>query len=167
MNILELGAIGELVGGVAVVATLIYLALQVRQNTAQSRRDGAASGLNFPAQLCLMTESEENAEVLRSGLRDFSSLTPNQAACFNSLLLGLFAAFVGVLDLHKAGLITPDEFEATEGNFARFIIAPGGREWWDQTKQMYPARGVDAVEEAVSKRQLSSITESWGFLASK
>ena len=33
MNILELGAIGELVGGVAVMVTLIYLAVQVRQNT--------------------------------------------------------------------------------------------------------------------------------------
>lgn len=33
MTILELGAIGELVGGTAVVATLIYLAVQVRQNT--------------------------------------------------------------------------------------------------------------------------------------
>ena len=30
MDIMELGAIGELVGGVAVLATLIYLALQVR-----------------------------------------------------------------------------------------------------------------------------------------
>ena len=33
MNVMELGAIGELVGGVAVIATLIYLAAQVRQNT--------------------------------------------------------------------------------------------------------------------------------------
>lgn len=30
MNIMELGAIGELVGGVAVIATLVYLAVQVR-----------------------------------------------------------------------------------------------------------------------------------------
>lgn len=29
MDIMALGAIGELVGGVAVIATLIYLALQV------------------------------------------------------------------------------------------------------------------------------------------
>lgn len=33
MTIQDLGAIGELVGGAAVVVTLIYLALQVRQNT--------------------------------------------------------------------------------------------------------------------------------------
>ena len=33
MNIMELGTIGELMGGVAVLVTLVYLAVQVRQNT--------------------------------------------------------------------------------------------------------------------------------------
>lgn len=33
MTMQDLGAIGELIGGAAVVVTLIYLALQVRQNT--------------------------------------------------------------------------------------------------------------------------------------
>ncbi len=33
MNIQDLGALGELIGGTAVVVTLIYLAVQVRQNT--------------------------------------------------------------------------------------------------------------------------------------
>ena len=33
MTIMELGAIGEFVGAIAVVATLAYLAIQIRQNT--------------------------------------------------------------------------------------------------------------------------------------
>ncbi len=33
MTIVELGALGELIGAIAVVATLVYLAIQVRQNT--------------------------------------------------------------------------------------------------------------------------------------
>ena len=33
MSIMELGALGEFVGAFAVVATLVYLALQIRQNT--------------------------------------------------------------------------------------------------------------------------------------
>ena len=38
MDIMELGAIGELVGGVAVVATLVYLAVQIRQGNRAGRR---------------------------------------------------------------------------------------------------------------------------------
>jgi len=33
MTIMEFGAIGEFIGAFAVVATLIYLAIQMRQNT--------------------------------------------------------------------------------------------------------------------------------------
>ena len=33
MDIIELGAIGELVGGVAVIGTLLFVGFQVRQNT--------------------------------------------------------------------------------------------------------------------------------------
>jgi len=33
MTIQDLGAIGDLVGGVAVLATLVYLAMQIKQNT--------------------------------------------------------------------------------------------------------------------------------------
>ncbi len=49
MDIMELGAIGEPVGGVAVLATLIYLAVQVRQNNEQAFRQNAIA-LNDSAQ---------------------------------------------------------------------------------------------------------------------
>ena len=35
MNIMELGALGEFVGSVGVIATLVYLAVQIRQNSRQ------------------------------------------------------------------------------------------------------------------------------------
>ena len=33
MTIIELGALGEFLGSIAVLATLVYLAMQIRQNT--------------------------------------------------------------------------------------------------------------------------------------
>ncbi len=44
MDVMELGAIGELVGGVAVIATLIYLAIQVR-HTAESNLASTQFGI--------------------------------------------------------------------------------------------------------------------------
>ncbi len=43
MDIMELGAIGELVGGVAVVASLLYVGLQVRQSNAINRAESVRS----------------------------------------------------------------------------------------------------------------------------
>ena len=37
-NIVELGAIGELVGGMAVIGSFLYVGLQIRQNTRAVKR---------------------------------------------------------------------------------------------------------------------------------
>ena len=58
MNIMELGAIGELVGGVAVIGSLIYVGLQVRQSNAQAVRANQ------------IAKSESN----RSLARDFNAI---------------------------------------------------------------------------------------------
>ena len=45
MTLQDLGNIGELVGGFAVVISLIYLAIQVRQNTQQMQENSRVSRL--------------------------------------------------------------------------------------------------------------------------
>ena len=46
MDIMELGAIGELVGGVAVLVTLIYLAMQMRQGNEIAKADAVYKAVN-------------------------------------------------------------------------------------------------------------------------
>ena len=43
MDIMELGAIGELVGGVAVIGSLLYVGLQVRQSNQLNRAESVRS----------------------------------------------------------------------------------------------------------------------------
>ncbi len=48
MNIMELGAIGELVGGLAVLVTLVYLAVQVRHTRTDRRPSASRSPCKQP-----------------------------------------------------------------------------------------------------------------------
>ncbi len=43
MTVVELGALGEFFGSIVIVVTLVYLAIQVRQNTAQQKREETVS----------------------------------------------------------------------------------------------------------------------------
>ena len=43
MTIVELGALGEFLGSILTLATLAYLAVQIRQNTAQQKREELVS----------------------------------------------------------------------------------------------------------------------------
>ncbi len=65
MTITELGALGEFVGAFAVVATLAYLAIQVRQNTGMMRAQiyQARSDAGQRYQL-FVAGSEEMSEIL-------------------------------------------------------------------------------------------------------
>ncbi len=59
MNWTALGAIGELVGGVVVVVTLIYLAVQIRQNTRATHAHATASVASEMEQVLLAIAQDD------------------------------------------------------------------------------------------------------------
>jgi hypothetical protein len=64
MNWTALGAIGELVGGVVVVVTLIYLAVQIRQNTRATQAHATGSVASEMEQVLLaIAQNEELSEA--------------------------------------------------------------------------------------------------------
>ena len=80
MNIMELGAIGELVGGVAVIASLAYVGLQIRQNTSAVRANSAqgfADSIN--AVQLQISSGGETARAWRRFYEEPESLTALRA----------------------------------------------------------------------------------------
>ena len=74
MDIMELGAIGELVGGVAVIGSLIYVGLQVRQSNHQNSSESTrALMLAYNGVLKELSESSF-ADLFRRGSYDYAAL---------------------------------------------------------------------------------------------
>lgn len=67
MNIQDYGAIGEIVGGVAVIATLIYLSVQMRQANIATHRSMYAQAATSISEFWLSQERWE--QLLRRMLR--------------------------------------------------------------------------------------------------
>ncbi len=84
MNWTAIGAIGELVGGVAVIGTLVYLAMQIRQNT------------------------KMNASAIRQSFYDYTTRLPQSGAHpLQSLLTFPGAAVIGLTSAGR--LLCPDQ----------------------------------------------------------
>jgi len=91
MTIFELGALGEFIGAIAVVITLIYLAIQIRQNTNsmnESRKVILAQTRNEMArgvqEICVsVSQSMQLADVVNRSIRG-EELTPTQAIMYFS-----------------------------------------------------------------------------------
>ncbi len=76
MTIQDWGAFGELVGGVAVIVTLIYLAFQIRQNTRAIRLSTShAVTEDFRNTFALMAEQIELADAIHKGSKDPRSIS--------------------------------------------------------------------------------------------
>jgi len=70
-----IGAIGEIVGAVAVVATLGYLAVQIRQNTRADRASSRQTVLDdFYSSLWETARDAELRRITTSGLASFGDL---------------------------------------------------------------------------------------------
>ncbi len=102
MNWEAIGAIGEVVGGVAVIATLLYLAVQIRQN-AQSVRNAASLSVNEGlAEINRRVSNDpEFADLWLRGLKDYGGLTGVERMRFGSYALDILNLAVYVDNIIK------------------------------------------------------------------
>jgi hypothetical protein len=86
MNWEALGAIGEIVGAVAVVVTLGYLAVQIRQNTRTLKLGSIQSVYEkYQDRFRMTAESESLARIMRTGIIRLNDLTEEEQVRFNAL----------------------------------------------------------------------------------
>ena len=79
MTLDDLGNIGEFVGAVGVVVSLIYLAVQIRRNTRSVRASTFQEAVRDVAILSdLLATDAELSRIWSSGLQDLDALKPDE-----------------------------------------------------------------------------------------
>jgi hypothetical protein len=133
-----LGAIGEIVGALAVVLTIFYLSTQVKQNTAQSERVENQDFLNRWSDLSRMMVTDENLMSLwLKGLKDHQSLSEEDWAKFKILYTDL----TGWLSSHwqNRDRLTEDSGAAIFTEYhAYWRVQPSGEYWWKLLSDNFP-----------------------------
>jgi hypothetical protein len=87
MDIMELGAIGELVGGVAVVASLLFVGVQVRTNTREQRAASMQEATRETANTVQYLTGPGYAEIWLQGMGDLQALDPADRLRFSAVLV--------------------------------------------------------------------------------
>ena len=130
MTIVELGAIGEFVGSIAVLATLVYLAIQTRQTkfAAQSAaRHTAAATMNQNSQNA--AASTEYVEIISRGMAD-EELKPAEWLRFVLWMTGMFHVFQQHYLDSEQGL-GDERVWAGEARAMKDLLGnPGVAAWW-------------------------------------
>jgi len=147
MNWDAIGAVSEMIGALAVVMSLVYLAFQIRQNTKQLEQNErisiaasvSASATTYRENRQYIYTNAEVAEIHLKGLSDPEHLDEVERHRFR-LLMSNFAD--ANWDMYAQTVITgfSPETWAGQGHRAvkRVLGTPGGRWFWQRFGQEYP-----------------------------
>jgi len=142
MTIQEWGAIGEIIGGVAVVASLVYLAMQIRQNTRQLALSIEATRLaaferNVEAgnQIRdLFIKYPDVAELYARGVRNFRQLNDSERLRFGMILRNVFSSMQGAHVRHLTYGNDPAGFDGAKRMLDDLVRLPGVRDWLNRNE---------------------------------
>lgn len=130
-----LGNIGDFVGGIAVVVTLIYLAMQVRQNTRSTRLASMQSTMLAAQNVAILpAQNRELARVVRVGLTAPDELDEDEFQQFRYYLMSLLRVHEDMFVQHRAGVIDDETWTARSSSLRTILSTPGGRRLWDSTR---------------------------------
>jgi hypothetical protein len=133
MTFSEIAAIGELVGTVGVLITLIYLAVQIRQNTHAIRTSAVQSVTETVAtNASNIAISPENALLFRSGFADFDSFSDMQKAQFIQIMASILLSIDSVYWLYINKSLPREIWQREENALRVWLKTPGGRAAWEQ-----------------------------------
>jgi len=153
MKLTELAAIGDVVGGIAVLITLLYLAYQLRQTAVIERTAGNRELLSRCRDWVELTTTNPGlAEVLRKALSDWGSATPEEKERANGWMLSAALQGETALYMWRAGLINKASYQGFIGVIVAVASTPGGRIWWDSARIPLGDDISDLVDEELSSR---------------
>jgi hypothetical protein len=112
MNWDAIGAVGELVGAVAVVVTLAYLASQLRQNT-KALRSSTYQAFNDSSFSWADSEIENSAMIANTAhYSSLDELTPEEYEIWRGIMFKAFTVMESNYLHHRAGAMDDDIFES-------------------------------------------------------
>jgi len=147
-----IGALGELIGALAVLITLIYLALQIRQNTRAVQLSAQdATKRNFSSFAHLLASSAEVADLFRKGCADYRALSATDRLRFANLLQDLLYTLATQQQQASQGLIA----ETGVSSRLSFLFSqPGVQDWWERNSQLFGPDFVAIVDGVIAESRV-------------
>ncbi len=157
MTLQDLGNVGEFLGAVAVLVSLIYLALQIRQNTTTVRAGTSAAISESLARLLEVVGSDpRTARLWIRGLGGDPSLDPWDVLQFGLLFGSYMRRIENAYYQQLRGFVDSEQWQTTERTLSSVMGAMGGKSWWARSRHIYSDRFAMYVDTCIAERDAAS-----------
>jgi hypothetical protein len=152
MNWEMIGALGQIMAAIAVIPSLIYLGIQIRNQSRGSQRASAKIFiLHWSDIRRSMSDNGELAEIHLRGLQSFEELDPVAKLRFGSALGRLFLLSQGLYQFYLDGALSPELWRTFERATADLAAYPGVQAWWATRKDWHTEQFRALLERMISE----------------
>ena len=138
MSLSDLAAIGSFISGVAVVVTLVFLLLQMRQNTQAVRAAASqAHAANFQQLLNPMIEDGDVARLFRVGMGSVETLTDDERTRFLFICSGIFRFYEAARLQWRHGQLDDGHWWSVDTQLREIIGYSGIQTFWGMRRQWH------------------------------
>jgi len=153
MNLTDLANIGQVIGAIAVVISLIYVALQIRQNTNAVRAATVQSVHEHFANWYTTFASDPSlSAVVINGLKDYGSLSETDKARLVAIFMAFLSYSQNAFLKWRQGLLAPSLWLGWEQVIMNLVCAPGGKAFWKERSYLFGEEFRRYVEDDLMKR---------------
>ena len=152
MDIQDLGSLGELIGGIAVVASVIYLTIQIRHGISGYRSQTILETTNHFSNLQLEIAKSDLLLQAWSKAERGDALEPLEARRVINIVSSYLIGFENMHAQASQGMMDQEAYDSRRVVIASLMAITGVWAWWQQLgrHQFLPAFAAD-VEKAVEE----------------
>jgi hypothetical protein len=159
MNWDAVGAIGEIVGAVAVVITLAYLAAQVRSGKHALMTNVRDSAFQQLQDWNLHLVQDEKLPLLfQKGAKDLDGLDDAERARFVHVAYSFIKLFENLYLHHRDGSLGSEGWSDTKGVIEIYLQQPGLQRYWQARKSLFN-RDFAAYVDSLEPQTMPTATE--------
>ncbi len=161
MNWDAIGAIGEILGAIAVFASLAYLAVQIRNNSNIAKAEAAREFANaWNVLVNSYFSDKEMTIVTRRFLNgDTDSIDEDDLLMAGARLDQTVFQHQAMLNLHEQGLISDELKDRIDNAVVLMLTSPGGKSWWRTTQHLYANR--NAINQLMANDEAAQNWSEW------
>ena len=138
MTLDQLASIGEFIGGIGVVMSLVYLAIQIRSNTDAERTSTYQSIVSdFGALNNTMASTPELSHLFVQAMEDYHPLSSDEKARISQIFFQCFRYFENMFYQHKKGYLDEEVWIGWKRLMLTYYSRPGFQSWWEHRRDVF------------------------------
>ena len=150
--------LAEIIGVVVVVISIIYLAIQVKQNTRSMRIQTVHDiSSSFKAAQASIAHDKDLADVYHRGVFNYDQLEPLEQLRFNLLVTSIVRVLDELLFQHAEGAVDESMWRGYKTLLEDVFRYPGYQAIWNIRKQQYSKKFQQHIDHFIENTSLRDV----------